>query len=290
VLRTPPGATVPPAEFPLPVPPVAQVETVDTRPARPSPPIPAAAEQFPSFPRQPPPPPPPSALPLDVKATPVPDYWSARPIEMPNVFPRGLLLPGERVLYEVRPGYWGIYGPATVLVGILMLIFLAPISQPGYLLNPFLYVFEGLLVLALVLLRRAWKGLAFALTSQRVLTVNGRRGTQGREGPLAALQRIGLEGLLGSVIAFYFEPAVPRSGIARAKKVRWPGIRDSAAAYAYLQHLLAGYLGNRPQSPPSSQPVPSTVVPERFCPSCGQANARASAFCVKCGRALPPPP
>ena len=290
VLRSPPVTTAPPAEFAFPSPPAAQVETVDTGPARPSSPLPAAAEQFPSFPRQPPPPPPPSALPLDVKATPVPDYWSARPIEMPNVFPRGLLLPGERVLYEVRPGYWGIYGPATVLVGILVLIFLAPISQPGYLLNPFLYVFEGLLVLALVLLRRAWKGLAFALTNQRVLTVNGRRGTQGREGPLAALQRIGLEGLSGSVIAFYFEPVVTKPGTTRAKKMRWPGIRDSAAAYAYLQNLLAGCLGNRPQSSPPGQPVPSTTVSERFCPSCGQTNARASAFCVKCGRALPPPP
>jgi hypothetical protein len=290
VLQSPPDLTAQSTEIPLPFPPAAQVETVGVGLVEPSSPLPPIAEQLPSFPRQTPSAAPPSAPPLDVKATPVPDYWSARPIEMPNVFPRGLLLTGERVLYEVRPGYWGIYGPATVLIGILMLIFLAPISQPGYLLNPVFYVFEGLLVLAIVLLRRAWKGLAFALTSQRVLTVNGRRGTQGREGPLWALQRIALEGLSGGVIAFYFEPGVPRMGTARAKKVRWPGIRDSAAAYAYLQHLLAGYLGSRPQSPPPAQAGPSPSGSERFCPLCGQSNARTSAFCVKCGKPLPPPP
>jgi hypothetical protein len=290
VLRSAPDLRAQASENPLPVPPAAQVETGSVGTAGPSSHVPTSTEQLPSFPRQTPPAAPPPAPPLDVKATPVTDYWSVRPIEMPNVFPRGLLLPGERVLYEVRPGYWGIYGPATVLIGVLILLFLAPISQPGYLLNPVFYVFEGLLVLAIVLFRRAWKGLAFALTSQRVLTVNGRRGTQGREGTLGALQRIALEGLSGGVIAFYFEPGVPRVGAARAKKVRWPGIPDSAAVYSYLQHLLAGQLTSRPQSPPPVQTGPSPSGSERFCPLCGQGNARTSAFCVKCGRPLPRPP
>lgn len=39
---------------------------------------------------------------------------------------------------------------------------------------------------------------------------------------------------------------------------------------------------------PGSAPV-STIPIERYCPSCGAGNARASAFCQKCGKPLPPP-
>jgi hypothetical protein len=290
VLGPPPGPTLPPPGFPAPSPAAAQAQTVVGLPARQLPPVIPTDEQPASFPRLTTYPAPSSPPPIEVEVAPVPDYWSARPIDMPNVFPKGLLLPGERVLYEVRPDYWRIYGPVTALVGILMLVFLAPISQPGYLLNPFLYVFEGLLAFAIVLLRRSWKGLAFALTSQRVLTVNGRRGTQGREGPLWALQRIGLEGLSGSVITFYFEPGVLGTRTAWAKRVRWPGIRGSPGVYAYVQHLVASNVGNRPLSPPPAQSGPSPSGAERFCPLCGQENSRGSAFCVKCGKALPPPP
>ena len=36
---------------------------------------------------------------------------------------------------------------------------------------------------------------------------------------------------------------------------------------------------------------PGTAAPaDRFCPVCGSGNQRASAFCQKCGKPLPPPP
>lgn len=53
------------------------------------------------------------------------------------------------------------------------------------------------------------------------------------------------------------------------------------------------------QRPPSALPPPAPVYyqmhppalpTERFCPMCGQSNARESAYCVRCGRPLPPPP
>ncbi len=265
-------------------------QAVPVAAAPPSAPIAAAPEPYAPFPRQPAAPVPPPPTPVDVRAPPVKDYWSSRPIEMPNVFPRGLLLPGEHVLYEIRPTYWGIYGTATVLVGILMAFFLLPLSQPGYVFNPFLYVLEGLLVLALALFRRSWKGLAFALTSQRVLTVNGRRGTQGREGPLWALQRIGLEGLSSNVITFYFGMNAPGKGAPGRKKVRWPGVRDSPAVYSYVQQLVANSVGHPPVPSPPAPSGPAPDAEKRYCPACGQENARASAFCARCGRALPPPP
>ena len=268
----------------------AQTQAAPVPSTQQSAPVAPTTEQYSSFSRRTVSSAPPSPAPIEINVPPVTDHWSSRPTEMPNVFPRGLLLPGERILYEIRPAYWGVYGPATVLVGVLMVFFLLPITQPGYLLNPILYVFEGLLVLALALFRRSWKGLAFALTSQRVLTVNGRRGTQGREGPLWALQRIGLEGLSGNVIAFYFEPRALGTGAAGRKKVRWPGVRGSPAVYSYLQQLVASSVGNRPVSPPPAESGPSPGGAERFCPVCGQENSRTSAYCVRCGRALPPPP
>lgn len=267
-----------------------QTQAVPVASARPPAPVASTDGQYPAYPRLESSPAPPPPVPVDVKVPPVTDYWSSRPVEMPNVFPRGLLLPGERVLYEIRPTYWGIYGPSTVLVGILMIIFLLPITQPGYLLNPFLYVLEGLLLLALVIFRRSWKGLAFALTSQRVLTVNGRRGTQGREGPLWALQRIGLEGLSSSVITFYFDPNSLGTRTPGRRKVRWPGVRGAPSVYSYLQQLVASSVGNRPAPSPTAQRGPSPGGTDRFCPACGQENSRASAFCVRCGKALPPPP
>jgi septal ring-binding cell division protein DamX len=41
--------------------------------------------------------------------------------------------------------------------------------------------------------------------------------------------------------------------------------------------------------PPSAQP-PSAPTVEKYCPSCGQGNARVAAFCQRCGKPLPPPP
>jgi hypothetical protein len=45
-----------------------------------------------------------------------------------------------------------------------------------------------------------------------------------------------------------------------------------------------------PQYVTSTPPNPNAVPAERYCSSCGGANARAAAFCQKCGSPLPPPP
>ena len=45
-----------------------------------------------------------------------------------------------------------------------------------------------------------------------------------------------------------------------------------------------------PPPAPYAQGVAPGVPSERFCPVCGTGNLRASAFCARCGRPLPPPP
>lgn len=44
------------------------------------------------------------------------------------------------------------------------------------------------------------------------------------------------------------------------------------------------YPGSTPAPPPASPPA------DRYCPSCGAKNSRASAFCEGCGKPLPPRP
>jgi len=44
-----------------------------------------------------------------------------------------------------------------------------------------------------------------------------------------------------------------------------------------------------PQGSPSPPPPPPPEA-GRYCPSCGQGNAAASAFCSRCGKPLPSPP
>lgn len=40
-----------------------------------------------------------------------------------------------------------------------------------------------------------------------------------------------------------------------------------------------------PTAPPSAP-----MFADRYCPACGQGNARSAGFCQRCGRPLPPPP
>lgn len=48
-------------------------------------------------------------------------------------------------------------------------------------------------------------------------------------------------------------------------------------------------LYNPPPPQPTYVSAPSPTQPaERYCPACGAGNARASAFCSKCGKPLPP--
>ncbi len=52
-----------------------------------------------------------------------------------------------------------------------------------------------------------------------------------------------------------------------------------------MQANRGAYLPTQAQPPP---PPPAPAA-EKYCPACGQGNARASAFCSRCGKPLPPP-
>jgi predicted lipid-binding transport protein (Tim44 family) len=76
------------------------------------------------------------------------------------------------------------------------------------------------------------------------------------------------------------------------QQMQWSALHANRPPYAY------GYSPPSPAPPPPPPPmappppVPSgyAVPAERYCPSCGGGNARAAAFCQKCGKPLPPPP
>lgn len=57
--------------------------------------------------------------------------------------------------------------------------------------------------------------------------------------------------------------------------------------YAAPSPYAAGY--GAPLAPVSAPPVPPPPPAEKYCGMCGAGNVRAAAFCVRCGRPLPPP-
>ena len=57
--------------------------------------------------------------------------------------------------------------------------------------------------------------------------------------------------------------------------------------FLYEERMRAAASG---YPPPGAPPVGGFGAPARYCPVCGQANAREAQFCQRCGRALPPPP
>lgn len=211
------------------------------------PPPPAPSEATPHFPPdssgmptvtgvlRPPPPPPP---PYEVRVNPVPDYFGVGPVSMPGVFPRGLILPGESVVYEIRPRIWKLFWPHFVVLGVAMAIFLAPVGSPGYAANPFLYVFEGILALAALALVLVGRHTAYAITTQRVLVCRGRRGTQGHELPLDRLAQVSLDGLMSGTITFHSNPSPLGRISGIAGKVRWRGTPNPPGLYGYLRRTL----------------------------------------------------
>lgn len=58
------------------------------------------------------------------------------------------------------------------------------------------------------------------------------------------------------------------------------------AMQANRQAPAAAYAPAASYAPLAAAPLSS----ERYCPVCGTGNARAAAFCQKCGKPLPPPP
>jgi hypothetical protein len=159
----------------------------------------------------------------------------------PGVFPRSLLLPGERVLFETRPSYWGRYWGRTTGFILFGLLFLGPIASPGYVENPAFGFFEALAVVLIVVTVLAWRGTAYALTNGRVLSVSGVRSGDFREINYDRVTNLSLGPGSNGPVRFETTPGpTPGSRHSGGKQqtIEWKSIPQSAAVYQFVQNAF----------------------------------------------------
>ncbi|MCI4320201.1 MAG: hypothetical protein L3K23_08760 [Thermoplasmata archaeon] len=171
-----------------------------------------------------------------------------------QVFPRRLLLPGERVLYEGRPGLVASRGGRLIVLAFLFALTLvlgaaalASTSSgtavaggvPAILLSTgfFGLLFGGLLALVLI----SWRHNAFALTHRRVVLVRGFSGSQFRFAELSQIRQLSASTEAVGPIVFEIQPLPLGPGVAPGPTttLRWDAVQGAPAVHAFLQSTFA---------------------------------------------------
>ena len=110
--------------------------------------------------------------------------------------------------------------------------------------------------------------------------------------------------IIGFIVGLFFIiigiVLIASGASARGDSERMQRQQEQTNLLLQQQMQLTAMQVNRAPSQPPYTPSPSHNLShrlrhrasqaDRYCPSCGQGNARASAFCAKCGKPLPPPP
>ncbi|HZY69472.1 MAG TPA: hypothetical protein VFF67_00645 [Thermoplasmata archaeon] len=217
-----------------------------------------------------------------------------------GIFPRSLLLPGERVLYESRPRLWG-FRRVSLSVVIAFAAFFAlialsaahlsgPASAPGAI-SPALaggLIGAGDALITVVLLLPivlGWQRSGFAITQQRVLAVSG-LSSSFRFAVWQDVER--LVAPRGDSGAMVFQ-IVRRIGGGRTEvgTVRWPAVPHAPAVYQFVQTAFALRETSRLAE------AKATLLRERIisgrvaCPYCGnlvdrEAVGGLTARCPRC--------
>jgi hypothetical protein len=167
-----------------------------------------------------------------------------------GVFPRRLLLPGERVLFETRPKLWGRLGWAVgivaVLLGIQVLgaiaLLLLALLVPSSGLDVGTTALTGTIGCVLFgailygLLRSRYKT-AYALTNQRVLLVAGSLSSEFRFVAWPQVQRLYPPRDRSSSVTFEGQVSDPGrgAGAGRPYLLRWTGLRAGPRVYEFAQ-------------------------------------------------------
>lgn len=235
------------------------------------------------------------------------------PSNRPGVFPRDLLAPSERVVYETRPSFFRLYWGRTIASVLLALLFVAPMGQPGYATNPAAYFLIGLCLLPLALAYLAWGRTAYAITGSRVLASGGLTRGRLRDAFLDQVTHLSVTPGYSGGLRFDTEGSISASGVPPSRStrtIRWYGLEDAPRVYGFVQQAFAvharpptaPYPGVAPvASPPPAihapPPVPSPASPTWggtliSCRRCGTVidSSRLVAYaptCPNCGSPLP---
>ncbi len=208
----------------------------------------------------------------------------------PGVFPRDLLGPGERVLFETRPSLFGLYWGRLVVLALLVLLF--AYVAAGLPANPFGWFCLGLFLILMIYYVLKWRSTAYALTHRRVLRVSGVRQPELLDALFWQIQNLRNEPGVSGGIKFDATPLASPTGVLGgrkyAKTIYWDALPDSAQVYAFVQQafavesalatieasreeLVARTLGDRIPCAYCGTLVDPTSLDRRHprCPSCG---------------------
>jgi hypothetical protein len=159
----------------------------------------------------------------------------------PGVFPRDLLSPGERVLFETRPSLAGLYwGRLTVLILLELLFVDVTIGLPT---NPLGGFFCALFALVIAYYVLKWRSTAYALTHRRVLSVSGLRQPTLLDALFDQVRNLRLEpGFSGGIKFDATPPDAPTTflgGRKYAKTIYWKALPLASRTYEFVQQAFA---------------------------------------------------
>jgi hypothetical protein len=156
-------------------------------------------------------------------------------------FPRADLAAGEKVIFEVRPGFIGLH-PTLFYASMPFVLFFGLVVAVGLASYGTAYVGPGAFVMILVLLpifysAYSWSRTAYALTDRRALV---RSGSDFQSASLEEIQQIELA---GSRIVLRTSAPSPAPGetAPRLGKVVWYGVPEASAVVPFLSSAVEYY-------------------------------------------------
>jgi hypothetical protein len=162
---------------------------------------------------------------------------------LPGAFPRKLLLPGERILYEGRSAFFSRYWGRLSFILVFWLLIAGGSALNGQLLDSFALTFYGLMAFLLLLVWLAWRRSAFALTDRRVLAVEGLLGGEFHYALTMEVQRLAPPAGLTSDLRFEVAPARPAGPNRRAstavRRIVWRSVEQAPQVYEFVQQAFA---------------------------------------------------
>lgn len=213
----------------------------------------------------------------------------------PNVLPRELLLRGERVYFETRPGllarYWGRLTLVVVVEAFLVFALVIPgDSDPGGV--GFFVALVGLIILLILL---AWRGTSYALTDRRVLAVSGIMHGGLEQASYEEIQSF--SSTPGSTADLIFDArAVAPSGLrpvrrSRGARIVWRSVEKAPSVYAFVQETFGFKAAQLRDASAKAQLLTTTLADKIRCEYCGNAVApvpgrTGNVICPSCGAPL----
>lgn len=167
-----------------------------------------------------------------------------------GAFPRRLLLPGERILFETRPTPTRQLGWAVAIIGFLfaaaavstavaLILSVAPGYAGAAVAESFVFLgVPSTLVWGAVLagLLRSRRRSAYALTNRRVLVVRGFWSSEFLFADWGQVERLYMPPGESASVVFEFVPQASVSeGATRSRRIRWTSLRSGQRTYDFAQ-------------------------------------------------------